>query len=74
MWPVGTLEKMPVFLEEDRVSGPGVFDMKGGLTQMVFALKILDDLGMEPEVSPVVFVKKQSEPSFPNLAWGWRGG
>jgi len=61
VWPVGTLESMPVVLEEGRLRGPGVFDMKGGLTQIVFALKVLDELGLEPEVSPLVLVNSDEE-------------
>jgi glutamate carboxypeptidase len=29
VWPVGTLETMPVVLENGLLRGPGVFDMKG---------------------------------------------
>jgi glutamate carboxypeptidase len=61
VWKVGTLKTMPVVLEGDRLRGPGVFDMKAGLAQMVFALKILRRLGEEPEVTPVVLVNSDEE-------------
>ena len=38
VWPVGTIETMPVRLDDGELRGPGVVDMKGGLVQMVFAL------------------------------------
>lgn len=63
VWPVGTLEEMPVEVEDGKMRGPGVFDMKGGLVQMIFALRALRDLRLEPEVAPVVFVNSDEEES-----------
>jgi glutamate carboxypeptidase len=68
VWPVGTLEGMPVKLERDRLSGPGVYDMKGGLVQMLFALRALAELGIEPTVRAVVFVNSDEEIGSPGSA------
>lgn len=38
VWPKGTLARWPVTIRGDRVSGPGVFDMKGGIIQIFAAL------------------------------------
>jgi glutamate carboxypeptidase len=61
VWPLGTLEEMPVESGDGVVRGPGVYDMKGGLTQMTFALRALRALGLEPPVTPVVFVNSDEE-------------
>jgi glutamate carboxypeptidase len=63
VWPLGTLEHMPVVVDEEKgvVRGPGVFDMKGGVVQMVFALRALSELGLQPEVTPVVFLNSDEE-------------
>ena len=61
VWPLGTLRQMPFEVENGVIRGPGVFDMKGGLTQIVFALRTLRELGIEPSFTPVVFVNSDEE-------------
>jgi len=61
VWPTGTLEQMPVVANNGRVRGPGVYDMKAGLVQMLFALRALDDLHALPPLAPVVFVNTDEE-------------
>lgn len=46
VWPTGTLDTWPFRREGDRVTGPGVFDMKAGLVQAVWALRALHELGL----------------------------
>ncbi len=61
VWPVGTLEQMPVLEREGRLYGPGVFDMKGGIVQALFALEAIHAHGFEPEVTPVFFLNSDEE-------------
>ena len=61
VWPVGTLEQMPIRITDGRMHGPGVYDMKAGLTHTVFALRLLHDLGLEPQVAPVVLINADEE-------------
>ncbi|MEV7085196.1 2-dehydropantoate 2-reductase [Streptomyces sp. NPDC093085] len=44
VWPTGTLDTWPFRRDGDRITGPGVFDMKAGLVQAVWALRALDAL------------------------------
>ena len=44
VWSLGTLAEIPFSLEGDVLRGPGVFDMKSGLVQLVEALDVLDEL------------------------------
>jgi len=41
VYPLGTLRNMPWREQRGRLSGPGVFDMKAGIVQALFALKAL---------------------------------
>lgn len=61
VWPIGTLEEMPVAVRGRKMVGPGVYDMKAGLTQMIFALRALHELGLEPAVAPTLFVNSDEE-------------
>jgi len=61
VWPLGTTARRPFSVSGNQVHGPGVFDMKGGLAQMVFALKAIRELGLEMSVEPVVFVNSDEE-------------
>ncbi|MEJ2538434.1 MAG: M20 family metallopeptidase [Gemmatimonadota bacterium] len=61
VWPVGTLEHMPVRREGGLLRGPGVFDMKGGLVMMIFAVEALQALDVPVSVTPVAFVNSDEE-------------
>ena len=61
VWPLGTLEEMPVEQRNGCLYGPGVFDMKGGIVQMVFALQALQDLSLTPPLQPVIFLNSDEE-------------
>jgi len=61
VWPIGTLNRMPLAVEGNVLRGPGSFDMKGGLTQMVYAVRAIYELGLEPEVTPMILVNSDEE-------------
>jgi glutamate carboxypeptidase len=61
VWPVGTVLDRPFEIDGNIIRGPGVFDMKGGLVQLILAIKTLRDLDLDPDVLPLIFVNADEE-------------
>ncbi len=59
VWPVGTLEKMPLVLRQGKMYGPGVYDMKAGLVQTIFALEAVN--GFSHQITPVILINSDEE-------------
>jgi glutamate carboxypeptidase len=66
VWPVGTLRHMPVRVEGEALRGPGVLDMKGGLVQMLYALRAVNDLCLLHPVENVVVINSDEEIGSPD--------
>ena len=45
VWSMGTLAGMPFRIDAGRAYGPGVYDMKAGITMMIFAVRALQEAG-----------------------------
>lgn len=70
VWPLGSVRSMQPRIENGRLYGPGAYDTKGGLVQLVFALRALAELEAVPTVTPVVFVNADEETgSSDSLRW-----
>jgi glutamate carboxypeptidase len=61
VWPLGILDRMPVEVEGGVLKGPGVFDMKGGLVQMIYALRAIKQLGLQPPADILVIINSDEE-------------
>lgn len=61
VWKKNTLKEMPIVDEENKISGPGVFDMKAGLIQIIYAIKTIRDLDLSCEVTPVIIINSDEE-------------
>jgi glutamate carboxypeptidase len=61
VWPIGTLDSRPFTVNGNVIHGPGSFDMKGGLAQIIVALGAIRNLQLETSVVPVVFVNADEE-------------
>ena len=61
VWPLGTLGSRPWSVEDGIARGPGVFDMKAGVVQILFALRAVRDLDLDPPATPVVLINSDEE-------------
>jgi glutamate carboxypeptidase len=61
VWPIGTVNDRPFEVDGNIIRGPGAFDMKGGLVQLILAIKTLHDLDLQPDVLPLIFVNADEE-------------
>jgi len=60
VYSTGTLRKMPFRIAGARVFGPGVFDMKAGIVQALFAMETVHELGA-PLGKRIVFLWTSDE-------------
>jgi len=57
VWDLGTLATMPFRVAEGHAFGPGIFDMKAGIAQAIFAIRALQELnGRLPRALNVLLV------------------
>lgn len=67
VWDVGTLANTP-FQIEDRTtaSGPGLFDMKAGIAQLLVAFRIMETFDQTPELTPIILLNSDEEIGSPH--------
>lgn len=61
VWPVGTLKTMPFREEAGCVYGPGVFDMKGGISFFLLAMEAIRELGLKPAAQVTMLLVADEE-------------
>jgi glutamate carboxypeptidase len=66
VWPIGTVAEREAGSDETVVTGPGTFDMKGGLVQLLFALSCISSLGLDTPASTVVLINADEEIGSPD--------
>lgn len=61
VWKINTLKDMPITSKEGKMSGPGVYDMKAGLTQIIYALKAIKEQKLKVTLTPVIIINSDEE-------------
>lgn len=68
VFPIGTTRTRPFVVREGRAYGPGVFDMKGGLTVAIWALRAISELRLEMPRPVRVLINADEEIGSPSSA------
>lgn len=61
VWPLGEAQKRPFTIENGLGKGPGVYDMKAGMLNGLFALKAIQQLGLQPQHKLVFLLTSDEE-------------
>jgi glutamate carboxypeptidase len=65
VWPLGETQRRPFRVAGEKATGPGVFDMKGGLVVGLYAVAALRDLGLHPAHRLVFLLNSDEEVGSP---------
>ena len=61
VWDLSTLNTMPISQSKGKLNGPGVYDMKAGLTEIIFALLAIKTLKLDLPVTPIILINSDEE-------------
>lgn len=61
VWKKDTLKGMPIIRHDGKLTGPGVYDMKAGLTQMIFSIHAINKLGLTLPLTPIILINSDEE-------------
>ena len=61
VWPIGTLDSMPIHVQNGCFFGPGSYDMKAGIVQGLMALSAIQKLNLQPTVDPLWMINSDEE-------------
>lgn len=61
VWEKNTLLKMPISKNDSKMTGPGVYDMKAGLTQLIFSLQAIHELSLQSQLAPIILINSDEE-------------
>ena len=61
VWELHTIKDMPVVQSNGKLSGPGIFDMKAGIIQILFSLRAIKALQLDLAVTPIILINTDEE-------------
>ena len=61
VWDKDTILKMPIMNQNGKLTGPGIYDMKAGITQIVFALQAISKLQLPMPLTPLIMINSDEE-------------
>ena len=61
VWALNTLRELPITAQNGKTTGPGIYDMKAGLTQIYFALKATRSMSLDLPALPTILINSDEE-------------
>ncbi len=61
VWEKDTLKKMPITMKDGAMTGPGIYDMKAGLTQLIYSIRTINALSLPLSVTPLILINSDEE-------------
>ena len=61
VWPLGQLERMPFRIDDGRLHGPGIYDMKAGIALAMLAMRVLLRLAIPVRHRVVLLITSDEE-------------
>ncbi len=61
VWPVGQIEKMPFYVQDQKIFGPGVLDMKAGLAMVLSVFRTFHQLNLASKKRITLFINSTEE-------------
>ena len=61
VWDINTIKDMPIMHQDGKLTGPGVYDMKAGLTQIMFSLSAIEELSLNLAYTPIILINTDEE-------------
>lgn len=61
VWSINTIKDIPIIKHDGKLTGPGVYDMKAGLTQIMFSLLAIKELSLNLAYTPIILINTDEE-------------
>ena len=61
VWDINTIKDIPIMQHDGKLTGPGVYDMKAGLTQIMFSLLAIKELSLNLAYTPIILINTDEE-------------
>ncbi len=61
VWKKETLKIMPISEHDGQMTGPGIYDMKAGLTQLIFSLRVIKEISLASPLCPIILINSDEE-------------
>ena len=61
VWSINTINNIPITQHDGKLTGPGVYDMKAGLTQILFSLLAIKELSLNLNTTPIILINTDEE-------------